>query len=100
MQRGYLSAMNTVHRIEEVIVIRVDGKTFFLHGAEDLLVADPRYDVNAFITERGVSSVNRNVLHLIDIKENPTIFIIIFALAGLTTIGAYIYVKRRKEREF
>lgn len=65
----------------------------------DYIVSDPRYNVEAFISDRAVAPANRNVITLIDIKDNPTLFIVLFALAGLTTIGAYVYIKRRKEAD-
>lgn len=64
----------------------------------EYILGDSRYSsVTPFITDRGVSQA-RPVSLPIALPDKSTIFIVVFSLVGVSAIGSYCFVKRKKER--
>lgn len=63
----------------------------------DYILGDSRYNVTAFITERGQNNTRKvNILALDDIDTSIYIVAIVLAV-GLTAIGGYFFYKKKKE---
>ena len=64
----------------------------------EYILSDSRYSsATAFITDRGVAPSRPVVLPTV-LPDKSTVLIIVFALVGVTAIGSYCFVKRKKER--